>query len=44
MRRYIPAAILIVAVILIITGVLAGQHTDVLNKAAKVCMECVGIG
>ena len=25
-------------------GLYLGQHTDVLTKAVRICMECVGIG
>ena len=45
MRKDLPAVLIIAcAAVLITVGVIAGQHTEVLNKAVRVCMECVGIG
>ena len=35
---------LLAAAILIITGLLTGQHFQVLSKAIRVCLECIGIG
>ena len=32
------------AIILIFAGLIEGQTSDVLDKAVKICMECVGIG
>ena len=44
MKRYLPAVILITAaVLLIVIGILL-QHESVLNKAVRICMECVGLG
>lgn len=33
-----------VGVCLIVLGITAGQPGDVLAKAVKICLECVGIG
>ena len=45
MRKKIMAGVLIAAAIaLIVTGVLDGGARDVLNKAARICYECIGIG
>ena len=45
MKRYLPAVILITAaVLLIVIGILLQQHESVLNKAVRICMECVGLG
>ena len=35
---------LLVALVLLITGILAGQHSQVLGKAIRICLECIGIG
>lgn len=35
---------ILTATILIIAGLLAGQHLQVLQKAIRICLECIGIG
>ena len=37
-------AILIIGVVLIVIGVFNGGMTDVLDKAVKICTECIGLG
>lgn len=45
MKRNFPVCILIAAAaVLIIIGIAQGQPEQVLSKAIRVCMECVGIG
>ncbi|MBO4580127.1 MAG: hypothetical protein J5715_08250 [Clostridiales bacterium] len=45
MRKYLPAAILIVlAIVLIVIGIFLQQPDSVLHKAIRICMECVGLG
>ncbi len=44
MRKKFTLFFMILAVAFILTGVFMGQYRDVLNKAVRVCMECVGIG
>ncbi|MBO4636665.1 MAG: thioredoxin [Clostridiales bacterium] len=45
MRKNIPALILIAAgIAAVAAGICLDQHTDVLAKAIRICMECVGIG
>jgi hypothetical protein len=43
-RVLIAAAILTAGVILIAVGIAGGQFIAVLQKAATICLECVGIG
>lgn len=40
----VQAAVLVVAVIMIVMGVLNGGMNDVLQKAIKICTECIGLG
>ena len=40
----LPAAILSLAAVLIIAGILNGGLEEVLAKGAAICMECVGLG
>ena len=35
---------LIAGGVLVVTGILAGDPAAVLQKAIRICMECVGIG
>lgn len=35
---------LLFALVLITVGLLAGQHLQVLQKAIRICLECIGIG
>lgn len=45
MKRQCPALLLVAAgLTLILVGVAQGQPQQVLAKAIRVCMECVGIG
>jgi hypothetical protein len=37
-------ALLALSIVLIVLGVLRGEASAVLNKAVKVCMQCIGIG
>ena len=45
MKKNLPALLtLAAAVLLIVAGIFHGQPTQVLAKAVRICMECVGIG
>ncbi len=43
-RSWAFAGLLVLAAVLIIVGIVTGQPGQVLSKAAKICLECVGIG
>lgn len=42
--KILRKVIFVVAVILIIIGALNGGVKDVMNKANRICYECIGIG
>ena len=41
---FLPYIVLGIAVALIVAGILNGGFGDVLEKAKKICMECIGLG
>ena len=41
---WIRGCLLAVGVILAAYGIYRGDQTDVLNKAIRICYECIGIG
>ena len=43
-ERIFRVAMIAVAVLLIVLGVLRGEPATVLTKAVNICLECVGIG
>lgn len=40
----LTAVLLALGAMLIAAGVAAGQHEQVLAKAIRICLECIGIG
>ncbi len=42
--RVIRYIVLLAAVALIAYGVATGEYSGVLNKATRICYECIGIG
>lgn len=44
MKRYLPCVMLVLGIALVIIGVVTGQAGEVLAKAVRICMECVGLG
>ncbi len=44
MRRKLPWVLLIVFLGIMVSGLLLGEYTTVLEKAVTVCLDCIGIG
>ena len=44
MKRLFPYALLFAAAVLVAAGLFLGQAADVMAKAVRICMECVGLG
>ena len=36
--------LLIIGGVMIVTGIADGEHTEVFQKAIRICLECIGIG
>lgn len=43
-EKWIRRGLIAAAVILILAGVLRNDDNDVMNKAIRICYECIGIG
>ena len=43
-KRIITFSLIAIGVVLIVVGIALKQPDSVFAKAAKICMECVGIG
>lgn len=40
----VPVCLLLAGALMIALGVARGEHQTVLEKAIKICLECMGIG
>lgn len=43
-RSVVSVGILVLSIILIGIGIINQEHLEVMQKAVKVCLECIGIG
>jgi hypothetical protein len=43
-KNILRIIILTMAILLIVIGIMSGELSQIFNKAAAVCMECIGIG
>jgi len=42
--RYLRVSLIALGVVFVIAGVVNGGFNDTLNKAIRICLECIGIG
>ncbi len=42
--RIISFSILGVAIAFVAVGIAMGEHEDVMRKAVRICLECIGLG
>lgn len=42
--RVLRAAIFLAGVAFIVMGLFRVEHREIMNKAVKICLECIGIG
>ncbi len=40
----VPSCLLLAGALMITAGISRGEHHTVLEKAIKICLECMGIG
>ena len=43
-KKFFKISLLLVAAAFIAIGILCGENTLVLQKAVRICMECIGLG
>lgn len=43
-KNLLAVIFMLIGIGLIVTGLVSGQAVSVLNKARRICMECIGIG
>ena len=42
--RALRIAVLLAGIVFIVFGLFRAEHREIMNKAVKVCLECIGIG
>lgn len=43
-NRFVQAAVVVLALVFIGMGIARQEHLDVMQKAIRICLECIGIG
>ena len=44
MRRFLPLAVLAAAIVMLVSGVVIGEHTMMFSYGVIICLSCMGIG
>ncbi len=44
MRKVFPVMLFFLGIGFMVIGFMKQEHTVVLNKAVKICLECIGVG
>lgn len=44
MQFYMRYGILIISISFILVGMIREEHLEVIKKATKICLECIGVG
>lgn len=44
MKKILPVLILALSICLVIFGIFRGEAELVIEKATRICMECIGLG
>lgn len=42
--KYIRGGLIALGIVFVVAGILNGGFNDTLNKAIRICLECIGIG
>lgn len=40
----LPSFLILAGCLMIVAGVIRGEHQAVMEKAIRICLECIGIG
>ena len=43
-KQIIPLCLLLLGAVMIVLGILRDEHQTILEKAVRICLECIGIG
>lgn len=43
-QKIVPFIILTLSIVLIVAGIFRGEAEAVIEKATRICLECIGIG
>ena len=44
LSKYMPYGLLVMAALFIVFGLLRGERLIIVEKAVRLCLECIGVG